>query len=97
MLVRFIQVNYTELKIGRTTSTSFIRSIFPSIYALQFALSILQIPISLDSYHSIQENRIQPIISQSSFSAALFIVIYLLIHTRPLDLTCRLTVLTNQW
>ncbi|KAI2797700.1 GPI inositol-deacylase [Blomia tropicalis] len=92
MLVRFIQVNYTELKIGRTTSTSFIRSIFPSIYALQFALSILQIPISLDSYHSIQENRIQPIISQSSFSAALFIVIYLLIHTRPLDLTCRLTV-----
>lgn len=104
MLLRFIQLNNVELKVGRTTSTSFVRAFFPVFYALQFVLLVLQVPQSIDSLRSLGSQSfslsqiwlaiLAP--SQLTIYALVCIVLYLYIHSRPLKLDSRLSTLTSQ-
>ena len=108
MLARFINVNYLELRVGRTTSSSFIQAIYPVIYALQLVIVILQIPQSIDSFRSLKwiqhismQNYIQgqlwrTIVNkpQAAIQALLCIAFYLLMHFKPLRVSTRLTCFT---
>ncbi len=49
MLVRFIEVSHLEGRIGRTTSSTFIRALYPVVYALLLVLAVLHIPMTIDS------------------------------------------------
>lgn len=50
MLIRFIHVNFLEARIGRTTSSTFIRALYPVVYALLLVLAVLNIPQTIDSF-----------------------------------------------
>ena len=49
MLSRFITLNHWESRIGRTTTTSYIRCIYPVIYGLQMISALLHIPQTIDT------------------------------------------------
>lgn len=102
MLVRFIKVNQLEMRIGRTTSTTFIGAFYPVIYALQLVMAVLQIPQSIDSFKTLVAIRQlskstlsqlwYPILTKpaSTIQAFLCIVLYLLAHFHSLNLGTRL-------
>ena len=102
MLIRFIQLKNVEMKIGRTTSTSFIRAHYPLIYAMLFVIVVLQVPQSIDSLRSFNNQTITLsqlwsfTLSQLSIYALVCIIVYLFIHKKALKLDCRLTTLPSQ-